>query len=96
MNVSGLDKAKIKLQNLTSNGLDRYNLRFNGIVPTSHPNLAVFASALQQEANEVVQRIENIKKSREIVPEYEAAVLLEIPEEYESFEFKGCTYIVVR
>jgi len=88
-NVSGLDVAEIQLKNLTSNGLERYNRHFNAIVPTSHPNLAVFASTLHEEADGVVQRIENTKKRREIVPEYKAAVLLEIPEEYVSFRFKG-------
>ena len=89
LNVSGLDKAKIQLQNLTSNGIERYNCHFNAIVPTSHPNLAVFVSALHEEADGFVQRIESIKKRREIVPKYEAAVLLEIPEEYVVFRFKG-------
>ena len=87
--MSGLDEAKIQLQNLTSNGLERYNRHFNAIAPTSHHNLAVFASALYDEADGVVQRTENVRKRREIVPKYEAAVLLEIPEEYVVFRFKG-------
>ena len=62
--MSGLDEAKIQLQNLTSNGLERYNRHFNAIAPTSHHNLAVFASALYVEADGVVQRIKNIKKRR--------------------------------
>ena len=87
-NVTGLEDATIALQNLTSNGIERYNRHFNGIVPTSHPNLAVFAAALQQEVDEVVQHIENIKKCQDINPKHKAAVFLEIPEEYESFKFK--------
>ena len=72
----------------TSNGLERYNHHFKGIVSTSHPNLEVFAADLQHDAGEVVQRIENIKKRQEIAPKYKATVLLEILEEYESFKFK--------
>ncbi len=28
---------------LTNNSLERYNRHFNGIVPSAHPNLVVFA-----------------------------------------------------
>ncbi len=58
------DDKKIKLINRTSNGLECYNHHFNSIVPSSHPNLVVFADALREEADNVVQRLEDIDKRR--------------------------------
>jgi hypothetical protein len=64
------DDEKIKLINRTSNGLERYNRHFNGIIPSKHPNLVIFACALRSEADKVIQKMEDIDKRREIPPKY--------------------------
>lgn len=76
------DDEKIKLINRTSNGLERYNRHFNGIIPSKHPNLVIFACALRSEADRVIQKMEDIDKRREIPPEYSEPVFPEIPEEF--------------
>ena len=56
--VAGLYKKKGEgkdIQFLTNNALERYNRHFNKIVPNAHPNLAVFAHALQKEATAVTE-----------------------------------------
>ncbi|KAL3778828.1 hypothetical protein HJC23_002885 [Cyclotella cryptica] len=63
-------KDKMKLLHRTSNGLERYNRHFNGICPTTHPNLVTFAHALHKEAERVLQRMDDVAKGREVPPEY--------------------------
>ena len=79
---------------LTNNALERYNRHFNGIVPSAHQNLVVFAHALKEEANVVSQRLEDVRKGREKVPTYSTS-FIEIPKEFHSFKwppvaFKKC------
>ena len=76
------DNEKVKLVNRTSNGLERYNRHFNSILPSHHPNLVSFAKAIQDEADQVIQRMENIDKHREIPPNYNEPVFPEIPDEF--------------
>ena len=76
------DDKKIKLINHTSNGLEHYNNHFNSIVPSSHPNLVVFADALCEEADNVVQRLEDIDKRKEISLEYSNPVFPRILGEF--------------
>jgi len=75
-------EKKIKLINRTSNGLECYNHHFNGIVPTSHPNLVTFTHALREEANRVIQRKEDIDKGQENALDYDDPVFPNIPEEF--------------
>ena len=75
-------EKKSKLINRTSNGLERYNRHFNGIVPTNHPNLITFTHALHEEANRVIQRMEDIDKGRESAPDYDDPVFPNIPDEF--------------
>ena len=72
-NVAGVNTNKKKSENarfLTNNALERYNRHFNGIIPSSHPNLVVFAHALREEAKSVSQRLEDVRKGREKAPTY--------------------------
>ena len=71
---------------LTNNALERYNRHFNGIVPSAHPNLVVFAHALKEEAKAVSQRLEDVRKGREEAPTYTAS-FIEIPKEFHSFKW---------
>ena len=68
----------MKLLHQTSNGLESYNKHFNGICPTSHPNLVSFAHALRQEAGRVVQHMDNVAKGQEIPPDYNERVYPQI------------------
>ena len=62
------DNEKVKLVNRTSNGLKRYNHHFKSILPSHHPNLDSFAKVIQDEADRVIQKMENIDKCCEIPP----------------------------
>ena len=70
----------------TNNALERYSRHFNGIVPSSHPNLVVFAHALREEAKSVSQRLEDVRKGREEAPTYSTS-FIEIPKEFHSFKW---------
>ena len=76
------DNEKVKLVNRTSNGLEQYNHHFNSILPSHHPNLISFAKAIRDEADQVIQRMENIDKRREIPPSNNEPVFPEIPDEF--------------
>ena len=75
-------EKKSKLINRTSNGLERYNHHFNGIVPTNHPNLVTFIRVLCEEANHGIQRMEDINKGRENAPDIDDPVFPSIPDEF--------------
>ena len=88
-NIAGVNTNKKKGENarfLTNNALERYNRHFNGIVPSSHPNLVVFAHALREEAKSVSQRLEDVRKGREEAPTYSTS-FIEIPKEFHSFKW---------
>jgi len=68
------DKMKLLCQ--TSNGLESYNKHFNGICPTSHPNLVSFAYALRQEADRVVQHMDDVAKGQEVPPDNNEPIFL--------------------
>ena len=53
-----------------------YNHHFNSILPSHHPNLVSFAKAIQDEADQVIQMMENIVKHHEIPPNYNEPVFL--------------------
>ena len=75
-------EKKSKLINRTSNDLECYNCHFNGIVPTNHPNLVTFTHALCEEANRVIQRMEDINKGQENAPDCDDPVFPNIPDEF--------------
>ena len=89
-NIAGVNTNKKKGENahfLTNNALERYNHHFNGIIPSSHPNLVVFAHALRgEEAKSVSQRLEDVRKGREKAPTYSTS-FIEIPKEFYSFKW---------
>ena len=87
--VAGVNTNKKKGENacfLSNNALERYNRHFNGIIPSSHPNLVVFAHALREEAKSVSQRLEDGRKGREKAPTYSTS-FIEIPREFHSFKW---------
>ena len=57
-------------------------IAINGIVPTSHHNLVTFTHALHEEANHVIQKIEDIDKGRENAPDYDDHVFPNTPDEF--------------
>ena len=61
--------------------MEHYKCHFNGIVLTSHPNLVTFSHALHEEANRVIQRMEDIDMCRENAPDYDDPVFPNIPDE---------------
>ena len=83
-NLSDLDED-LELIRRPSNGLERYNRRMGGLNPTSHPRLGTFVSNLKIEADNQLQRIEDIKYKQEDPPTYDEVVFPPIPEEYESY-----------
>jgi hypothetical protein len=88
-NIAGIKINKKKGESarfLTNNALERYNRHFNGIVPSSHPNLVVFAHALKSEAKSVSQRLEDVRKGREEAPTY-STTFIEIPKEFHLFKW---------
>ena len=92
-NVHGLDEGDDALVNRTSNALERYNRWFNSLVPNPHPNLQTFGSALREEADRIVNRVEAVRKCHEKAPVYKEVVFPNIPASFESFSYKfveGC------
>ncbi len=81
----------MKLLHWTSNGLESYNKHFNGICPTSHPNLFSFAHALCQEADTVVQLMDDVAKGHVIPLDYNEPVFLQIPPEFYADKKKATT-----
>ncbi len=73
---------KLKLLHHTSNGLESYNKHFNCICPTSHPNLLTFARALYQEADRIVQWMDDVAKGHETPPDNSDPLFPKIPEFY--------------
>ncbi len=63
-----------------------YNCHFNGIVPSSHPNLVVFANALKNKAIPVSQHLEDVRKGCEEAPTY-STKFIEIPNKFHSFKW---------
>ncbi len=72
----------MNLLHQTSNGLESYNKHFNGICPPSHPNLVSFAHAHCQEADRVVQHMDDVAKGQEIPPDYNEPAFPQIPPEF--------------
>ena len=79
--VAGVADSEHKVINRTSNGLERYNRHINSILPSNHPNLVTFATALHAEADRVIQRMKDVDKQREMPPEYSNPVFQTIPDE---------------
>ncbi len=73
-------------QFFTNNALERYNNHINGIVPSSHPNLVVFAHELREEATSVSQHLEDVRKGHGKAPTYSTS-FIEIPKEFHSFKW---------
>ena len=68
--------------NRISNGLEHYNHHINSVLPSHHPYSVSFAKAIQDEADQVIQRMENIDKCHGIPPSYNAHVFSEILDEF--------------
>ena len=82
---------KWKLLHRTNNGLESYNKHFNCICLTSHPNLLTFAHALRQEADRIVQWMDDVPKGGEIPPDYNERVFHQIPPEFYADKNKATT-----
>ena len=76
------DSSKAKLVNKTNNALERYNRHFNSLFGTDHPQLVAFVIILRDEADRIVQRLEDVDKGREQPPEYPEPVFPKIPDEF--------------
>jgi hypothetical protein len=88
-NVAGVNINKRKSENaqfLTNNALERYNRHFNSIVPSSYPNLVVFAHVLKNEAKSVSQHLEDVRKGRDEAPTY-STTFIETPKEFLLFKW---------
>ena len=87
-NIAGIKINNKKCESarfLTNNALEGYNRHFNGIVPSSHPNLVVFAHALKSKAKSVSQCLEDVRKGHEEAPIY-STTFIEIPKEFHLFK----------
>lgn len=76
------DDEKLKLISKTSNGLERYNRHFKSLFPTDRPALVGFVVTFREEADRVVQRLEDIDKGREVPPDYVEPVFPTIHDEF--------------
>ena len=76
------DTSKAKLVNKTNNALDHYNCHFNSHFGTDRPQLVAFLIILCDEADRIVQRLEDVDKGREQPPEYLEPVFPKIPDEF--------------
>ena len=76
------DDEKLKLISKTSNGLERYNHHFKSLFPTDRPALVAFVVTLREEADRIVQRLEDVDKGREVPPDYLEPVFPTIPDEF--------------
>ncbi len=56
--------------NKTNNALEHYNCHFNSLFGTDHPQLVAFVIILCDEADRIVQRLEDVDKGREQPPKY--------------------------
>ncbi len=54
------DCSKAKLVDKTNNALERYNRHFNSLFGTDHPQLVAFVVVLWDEADMIVQRLEDV------------------------------------
>lgn len=84
-NMHGLDEEGVNVANRTNNPLERYNRRFNGLFPNSHPGLLKFVSVLKKEAEFQIRRVENVRARREDPPAYLEVQFPPIPDDYEDF-----------
>ena len=82
------DDEKLKLISKTSNGLERYNRHFKSLFPTDRPAFVAFVVTLREEADRIVQRLEDVDKGREVPPDYLEPVFPTIPDEF--WEKLGC------
>lgn len=71
---------KMKLLQWISSGSEIYN-KFNGMCPTSHPNLMRVAHALCQENDSVVQHMDDVAMFKAFPPDYDEPVFPQIPPE---------------
>ena len=71
--------------NRTNNGLERYNLRYNGIFP-SKPNLVTYVTKLEEESRWQYGRLESIRQGKEAPPVYSEKTIPEIPNDYILFK----------
>ena len=85
-NVHGLDDKDIELINRTSNSLERYNrwMKYD-VFNSTHPNLVKFAEGLLVEGKRQVQRIEDVRKGREIPAKPKGVSFPPIPDEYHEY-----------
>jgi hypothetical protein len=74
------DSSRAKLVNRTNNTLKHYNRHFNSHFGTDHPQLVAFVIILRDEADCIVQRLEDVDKGREQPPEYLEPVFPKIPD----------------
>ena len=76
------NSLKTKLVNKTNNDLEHYNPHFNCLFGTDHPDLVAFVIIVCNEADRIVQRLEDMDKGREQPPEYLEPVFPKIPDEF--------------
>lgn len=66
--------------------LEGYNYQFQQSIGRKHPNLAVFASCLNDEAEKQVRRLDYVATGRETAKEYKDIPFPSVPSEYADFE----------
>jgi hypothetical protein len=87
-NHADIKDDDVELSSRTSCGLERYNRHMGTIFPSAHPSLVLFAQSLKNEVDEVIQRIENVKKGREVPPDLRGSHFPPIPPEYDDYCFR--------
>eukprot|EP01034_Spumella_vulgaris_P024929 gene24929-31327_t len=81
-NIHHLVTAKVELRNRTNNGLERYNRRFKALFNNPRPSMERFVSVIKEEAHRYLDRGEDIREGRFIVPPRRPVVPPVLPQEY--------------
>ena len=85
-NVQGLNNEQKLIQNRTNNALECYNRYLKILFNGSHPSLLVFIIAIEKEARDVVQKVENIKYGKAVAPKRKDVHMPDIPNEHKNFK----------
>ena len=79
-----------ELQNRTNNPLERFNRTLKEqFIHEKHPSMAVFVDKIKKLSINIVQRLDDIKEKKEIVPQRNPMMYLEIPKSYADFKAKS-------
>ena len=84
-NICLRDNEHKELQHRTNDALERHNRCLNDLFGSPHPSLLFFVTAIEKEAREKVQQVENIKHGHEESPDLQEVHTNKTPDEHMNF-----------